>query len=68
MTFHFIRQCFTREDFEELQTRHCTICALRLEKLKLSNVDRLLLEYTGCSFCAKNSTVPVEKCSGPDIL
>ena len=33
ITFRFIRQCFTREVFKVLQTRHCTNYSRLLEKL-----------------------------------
>jgi len=42
-TFHFIRQYFTRKDVKVMRTRHYTNCAIRLEKLKLSDVDRPFL-------------------------
>ena len=67
ITFYFIRQCFTREEFKLLQTRHYTNSSRRLEKSTLSYIDRLLPEHIGYSFCDENSTVPVEKSSGADI-
>ena len=57
MTFHFVRQYFTRHDVKVMRKRLNTNRAIGVEKLKLSDVDR-----------DENWTVPMEISSGPHIL
>ena len=44
------------------------MCARRLEKLRLSYIDRLLPEHIESSFCAENSTIRMVKSMGANIL
>jgi len=68
MTFHFLSQCFTREGAKVMQSRHYTACARRLEKLTLLDIEWLFPEHIDSSFSDDNSTILVERSSGPDIL